>query len=121
MNAVAYIWRGLINCFYLFVILYVFDNIQDKNTSIIIAVLALLYTTMRTIAGGQALTFLAMGRGLHEEFADLKVKMGTSGRAPTSRAISHAITSRSTSSVSWPTIRTLETRSCRPRQTWVPT
>jgi prolipoprotein diacylglyceryltransferase len=51
MNAVAYIWRGLINCFYLFVILYVFDNIQDKNTSIIIAVLALLYTTMRTIAG----------------------------------------------------------------------
>ena len=76
MNAVAYIWRGLINCFYLFVILYVFDNIQDKNTSIIIAVLALLYTTMRTIAGGQALTVLAMGRGLHEEFADLKVKMG---------------------------------------------
>ena len=63
MNAVAYIWRGLINCFYLFVILYVFDNIQDKNTSIIIAVLALLYTTMRTIAGGQALTVLAMGRG----------------------------------------------------------
>ena len=50
MNAVAYIWRGLINCFYLFVILYVFDNIQDKNTSIIIAVLAPLYTTMRTIA-----------------------------------------------------------------------
>ena len=41
MNAVAYIWRGLINCFYLFVILYVFDNIKDKNTSIIIAVLAL--------------------------------------------------------------------------------
>ncbi|MGA6999793.1 MAG: hypothetical protein WBZ22_26605 [Pseudolabrys sp.] len=76
MNAVAYIWRGLINCFFLFVILYVFDNIQDKNTSIIIAVLALLYTTMRTIAGGQALTVLAMGKALHEEFADLKVKIG---------------------------------------------
>jgi hypothetical protein len=76
MNAVAYSWRGLINCFYLFVILYVFDNIQDKNTSIIIAVLALLYTTMRTIAGGQALTVLAMGKALHEEFADLKVQIG---------------------------------------------
>ena len=31
------------------------------------------------------------------------------------------IASRSTSSVSWPTIRTLETRFCRPRRTWVPT
>jgi hypothetical protein len=76
MNAAAYIWRGLVNCFYLGVIVYVFDNIKDKDTSIIIAVLALLYTTMRTIAGGQALTFLAMGKALHEEFADLKVKMG---------------------------------------------
>ena len=81
MNAVAYIWRGLINCFYLFVILYVFDNIQDKNTSIIIAVLALLYTTMRTIAGGQALTVLAMGKALHSEFADLKVKNGSRASA----------------------------------------
>jgi len=36
----------------------------------------LLYTTIRTIAGGQALAFIAIGKGLHEEFADLKLKMG---------------------------------------------
>src|SRR4051812_25340883 len=76
MNAVAYIWRGLVNCFYLFVVMYVFDKITDKNTTLIIAVLALLYTTMRQIAGGQALAFIAMGKGLHAEFADLKSKMG---------------------------------------------
>jgi hypothetical protein len=81
MNTMVYIWRVLVNCFYVFVVFVVFDKLDklyppQKNTIIIIAVMALLYTTMRQIACGQALAFMAVGEGLQAEFADLKLKMG---------------------------------------------
>jgi hypothetical protein len=47
----GYTWRVLINIFYIAVVLYVFDKLQGRSEAIItVAVLGLIYVTIRSIA-----------------------------------------------------------------------
>ena len=51
--ALGYVWRVLVNVFYVAVVLYVFDALQRRPERITVAVLGLVYVTIRTIAIGQ--------------------------------------------------------------------
>jgi hypothetical protein len=55
MVIIGYAWRVLINIFYIAVILYVFDKLQRRPEIVTVAVLGLIYVTIRTIAIGQAI------------------------------------------------------------------
>jgi hypothetical protein len=47
----GYVWRVLVNVFYIAVVLYVFDKLQGRSEAIItVAVLGLIYVTIRSIA-----------------------------------------------------------------------
>jgi hypothetical protein len=51
MVALGYAWRVLINMFYVVVVLYVFDKLHGRPEAIItVAVLGLIYVTIRSIA-----------------------------------------------------------------------
>jgi hypothetical protein len=53
MVVLGYTWRVLINIFYIAVVLYVFDKLQGRSEAIItVAVLGLIYVTIRSIAIG---------------------------------------------------------------------
>jgi hypothetical protein len=53
--ALGYVWRVLINVFYVAVVLYVFDKLQGRSEAIIMAVLGLIYVTIRSIAISQGM------------------------------------------------------------------
>jgi hypothetical protein len=56
MVAIGYAWRVLINVFYVGVVLYVFDKLQGRSEAIItVAVLGLIYVTIRSTAIGQGI------------------------------------------------------------------
>ena len=52
--ALGYVWRVLTNVFYVAVVLYVFSALHGRSEAITVAVLGLVYVTIRTIAIGQA-------------------------------------------------------------------
>jgi hypothetical protein len=60
MRWFGYLWTVAVNCFYLFVILYVFDKLDRRPEVIPVAVLGLLYVTIRSIAIGQALSSIEL-------------------------------------------------------------
>jgi hypothetical protein len=54
MKALGYTWRVLVNLFYVAIVLYVFDKLHGRHeTTILVAVLGLIYVAIRTIATGQ--------------------------------------------------------------------
>lgn len=53
----GYVWRVLTNIFYVAVVLYVFDALHGRPEAITVAVLGLIYVTIRSIAIGQASGF----------------------------------------------------------------
>jgi hypothetical protein len=55
MVVLTYIWWVLINIFYIAIILYVFDKLHGQTEVITVAVLGLIYVTIRSIAIGQAM------------------------------------------------------------------
>jgi hypothetical protein len=56
MVVLGYTWRVLVNVFYIAVVLYVFDKLQGRSEAIItVAVLGLIYVTIRSIAIGQGM------------------------------------------------------------------
>jgi len=53
-KALGYTWRVLVNLFYVAIVLYVFDKLHGRHeTTILVAVLGLIYVAIRTIATGQ--------------------------------------------------------------------
>lgn len=55
MRWLSYTWRVLVNLFYIAVVIAVLGSIRDSSHRQIIAVLGLVYTTVRSIAIGQAI------------------------------------------------------------------
>jgi hypothetical protein len=51
----GYVWRVLTNIFYVAVVLYVFDALHGRPEAITVAVLGLVYATIRSVAIGQAI------------------------------------------------------------------
>ena len=58
MRWLSYCWRVIVNLFYIAVVFSVLGTIREASQKEIIAVLGLIYTTMRSIAIGQAMSFL---------------------------------------------------------------
>jgi hypothetical protein len=68
-GAFGYGWRVLVNVFYVAVVLYVFDKLQGRSEAIVtVAVLGLIYVTIRSIAIGQV---IALANSLKVIEADL--------------------------------------------------
>jgi hypothetical protein len=82
MKALGYTWRVLVNLFYVAIILYVFEKLNGHHeTTILVAVLGLIYVTIRTIGIGQTHVSIDISKALrgdlirirellHDEFID---------------------------------------------------
>jgi hypothetical protein len=75
-KALSYTWRVAVNVFYVCVVLYVFANINEKSLQIVVAILGLLYVTIRSIAIGQYFTNAPMLIGLVKSIDELKERLG---------------------------------------------
>ena len=75
-KALSYTWRIVVNVFYVLVVLFVFVNIEAHDTKIIVAVLGLLYVTIRGIAIGQFFANAPMMIGLVKSVDELKERVG---------------------------------------------
>ena len=58
MKWLGYFWRVAVNGFYLFIVFYVLDKLDRRPEIITVAVLGLIYVTIRTIAIGQTVFHL---------------------------------------------------------------
>jgi hypothetical protein len=53
MRWLGYLWNVLVNCFYLAIVLWVFDKLGNRPEAIVVAVIGMTYVAIRTIAIGQ--------------------------------------------------------------------
>jgi hypothetical protein len=68
MKALGYTWRVLVNLFYVAIILYVFEKPNGHHeTTILVAVLGLIYVTIRSIAFAQGHSLIEITKGLRKE------------------------------------------------------
>src|SRR5262249_53138117 len=63
-----YLWTVLINCFYLFIVLFVLNKLNQRPEAIVVAVLGLSYVAMRSHAIGQMVSNVTAFVQLHEQF-----------------------------------------------------
>lgn len=68
----SYTWLIVSNCFYLLIVLYVFSRLSDRSETIIVAVLGLLYVTIRSIAMTQWIDLTTRFRSLMMEIEAIK-------------------------------------------------
>jgi hypothetical protein len=55
MRWLSYAWSVIVNCFYIFIVLFVFDRLgRDRNLIIIVSILGVIYVTVRSIGIGLA-------------------------------------------------------------------
>ena len=62
-----YLWIVLVNCFYLFIVLVVFDRLGHRPETIVVAVLGLIYVGIRTLMIGQIVFEANAFVQLHEQ------------------------------------------------------
>jgi hypothetical protein len=72
----GYVWRIVSNVIQLLVVLYVFSKLKGGFDVIVIAVLGLIYTTLRTMGWALGMTFAKLGQGLSDEFIRLRRLLG---------------------------------------------
>jgi len=60
MRWLGYLWTVAVNCFYLFVVLYVFGKLGKRPEVVTVAILGLIYITIRSIAIWQALDSIGL-------------------------------------------------------------
>jgi hypothetical protein len=73
MKALGYAWRVLVNLFYVAIVLYVFEKLHGRHeTTILVAVLGLIYVTIRSIAIGQAHGAAVLAKGLTVELMRIR-------------------------------------------------
>ena len=72
-----YLWCVLANLFYLAVVAWVFNELEGRRDTIaIVAVLGLLYVTIRSIACGQALGLAQAGTAIQAHFVRIRELLG---------------------------------------------
>ena len=77
MAWLIYTWRVLANLFYLAVVAWVFQQLDGRrDTTAIVAVLGLLYVTMRTIGCGQALVLVRAAPAIEAHFVRIRELLG---------------------------------------------
>jgi hypothetical protein len=73
MKALGYTWRVLVNLFYVALILYVFDKLNGRHEiTVLVAVLGLIYVTIRSIALSQGHSFIEITKGLRGELLRIR-------------------------------------------------
>lgn len=70
-NFLGYIWKISTCLIELALVLLVFSRLQDKQTIIIVSILGLIYTTVRTMAYGEWQSLVGMATALDNHFARL--------------------------------------------------
>jgi hypothetical protein len=75
-KALGYTWRIIGNVFYVLVVLFVFAHIAERDIKIVVAVLGLIYVTIRWIALGQFFAYAPMLIGLVKSVDELKEAAG---------------------------------------------
>jgi hypothetical protein len=68
----TYIWRVLVNIFYLLVTLYVFSRLHERLETIVVACFGMIYVTVRSIGLGQAISQIAVVQMIDGEFSTIK-------------------------------------------------
>jgi hypothetical protein len=76
MVALGYTWRVLVNVFFVAVVLYVFDKLHGRTETITVAVLGLVYVTIRSIAIGQGLGLSNTFKIMDADFARIRELLG---------------------------------------------
>jgi hypothetical protein len=72
----GYVWRIATNVIQLLIVLYVFYYLNERFEIIVIAVLGLIYTVIRSIAWGLLITFNNLAQQLEREFLNLQRLLG---------------------------------------------
>jgi hypothetical protein len=65
MKALGYAWRVLVNLFYVAIVLYVFEKLHGRHeTTILVAVIGLVYVAIRGIAIAEAHVLIGIAKDL---------------------------------------------------------
>jgi hypothetical protein len=60
MVVFGYLWKIAVNIVVLFVVLWALDKLHDRNEALIISVMGMIYVTIRTTQGFQALAMVEL-------------------------------------------------------------
>jgi hypothetical protein len=74
--ALGYTWRVLVNVFYVAVVLYVFDKLHGRTETITVAVLGLVYVTIRGIAIWQGVGLSNSFKMMDADFTRIRELLG---------------------------------------------
>jgi hypothetical protein len=73
MKALGYTWRVLLNCAYLAIVLLVFNGLQGRRDAcVIVAVLGLIYVSMRSSAIAHAIALVQMALGIDRQLVTIR-------------------------------------------------
>ena len=75
LKIVGYIWRVIVNLFYLAVVMYALDKLHDRTETLIISTLGLIYVTIRTIAWGQFIAMLGTNSALQIQLDTIQARL----------------------------------------------
>ena len=76
LSLLAYLWRIAMNLIMLAIVVGILSRVHDRFETIVVAILGLLYVTIRTIAFGQALMFTQLAIGIDSDFSRIRRLLG---------------------------------------------
>lgn len=82
MDWLGYAWKVLVNIFYCLVVLVVLFSSSDPFRREVFAVLGLIYTTMRSVAISQAITFAKVSYGLEKKIDHISYQVDSTFEKP---------------------------------------
>src|SRR5262245_9187273 len=72
----GYAWRVLVNLTEIGIVLLIFARLYENQTIVIVAAIGLIYAAVRNLLGANATAIVALGKGLIQEFAKLRLLLG---------------------------------------------
>jgi hypothetical protein len=82
LRALYYGWRVLASLLQILIVLFVFSSIHETQTILLVAILGIIYTTIRGVAYGRVLGQTQVMQSLADELLDIKRLLGdASGRS----------------------------------------
>lgn len=75
MRIVGYIWRVVINLFYLAIVLFTLNELRGRTETLVISTLGIIYVTIRTIAWGQFIATLSVTAALQSQLNTIQARL----------------------------------------------
>jgi hypothetical protein len=72
MKALGYIWNVTANIMILCAVVWALDKLEHRSGNIVVAVLGMIYVTMRTTQGFQTLAMLQIAMGQQEQMDEIR-------------------------------------------------